>query len=360
MKHYYAMIMAGGGGTRLWPMSRKANPKQMLALVEESSMFKVSVDRLAPIFPPERIFIVTGSEYVDTLRAEAPHVPAENFVIEPYGKNSGPAAALGIIAIQNRDPDAIIAILTADHHIADKQEFCKVLAAGYELAQQNYIVTLGITPTVAATGFGYIRQGDVLGEVRGYTCYHSRGFTEKPNREKAQQFLASGEYSWNSGMFIWRSEQAMREFYRQQPAMYGLLQELSPTIGTPKFKATLAEVWDRMPNISLDYAIMEHAERMAVIPVDMGWSDIGSWASLFEVLTLDENGNYFKGVNQDSMIVDTRRTLVYSDKLTVTIGVKDLVVVDTDDVLFICHRDQSQDVKEVVQQLRAIQNGKYL
>jgi len=360
MEHYYAMIVAGGGGTRLWPLSRSNMPKQLLPLVEDHSMFKISVERLAPLFTPDRIYVVTGPKYVDLMREDAPEIPSQNFIVEPYGKESGPAAALGIAVIQQRDPQATIAILTADHHISDKEGFRAVLAAARDLAQQGYIVTLGIAPTLPSTGFGYIRQGGELDQIHGLNCYQSLGFTEKPNAEKTAEFLASGAYSWNSGMFVWTAQQAMSEFQRQQPEMYAQFMQLAPTVDTPEFNTTLDTVWENVKKISLDYAVMEGAERVAVIPVEIGWNDIGSWASLFEVLPLDQTGNTIKGSAPESLKLDTRNTLVVSDKLVVTIGVENLVVIETPDAILICHKDRTQEVKEVVNQLRAANKDQYL
>jgi mannose-1-phosphate guanylyltransferase len=354
------MIMAGGGGTRLWPLSRQDMPKQLLPLVEESSMFKTSVDRLAPLFTPEQIYVVTGRKYLDMLRAHAPDIPAQNFIIEPYGRESGPAAGLGVAVIQKRDPQATIAILTADHHITKKDAFRDSLAAAYEVAQTGRIVTLGISPSFPSTGFGYIHQGAELMKAGNFTCYESLGFTEKPNAVTATSFLASGDYTWNSGMFIWKAEQAMAEFKRQQPEMYGLFMELLPTIDTHEFDSKLEDIWGGVKKISLDYAVMEGAEKVAVIPVDIGWNDVGSWASLFEVLKLDKFGNGFKGRVPEKVILDTKNTLVYSDKLTVTIGIEDIVVIETPDALLICHKDRTQDVKEVVNHLLTTKNYKYL
>ncbi|NWG18240.1 MAG: mannose-1-phosphate guanylyltransferase [Chloroflexi bacterium] len=360
MEHYYALIMAGGGGTRLWPMSRQDMPKQLLPLVEDHSMFKVSVDRLSPLFAPEQIYVVTGRKYVDIMRAQTPEIPPQNFIVEPYGKNSGPAAALGLAVIQKRDPQATVVVLTADHHIQDKEKFRAVLTAGHEVAQQGYIVTLGISPSYPATGFGYIRQGDKLCDINGFSCYVSRGFTEKPNAVTATAFLASGDYSWNSGMFIWTAKQAMAEFARQQPDMHAGFVKLQAAVDTPEFEEWLDETWQQIKDISLDYAVMEGAEKIAVIPVDIGWNDVGSWASLYEVLKLDKFGNGFKGRQPERVSLDTRGTLVYSDKLTVTIGVQDIIVVETPDALLICHKDRAQDVKEVVNHLLTTKNYKYL
>jgi len=360
MNHNYAMIMAGGGGTRLWPMSRADMPKQLLPLVEDHSMFNVSVERLAPLFPPERIYIVAGRNHVEKLRADAPNIPAQNFIVEPYGRDSGPAAALGMAVIQKRDPEAVVVILTADHHIANKEMFRDVLGAACKLAQHDRIVTLGISPSLPSTAFGYIRRGKAIKKVDGFQCYESLGFTEKPDTTKAISFIRSGEYSWNSGMFIWAADRAMSEYARQQPQMHALIMRLQTTVDTPDYDTTLDQVWAEIPRISIDFAVMEGAQNMAVIPVDIGWSDVGSWDALFDVLDLDEAGNGFKGASEDRITVDTKNTLVYSDKLTVTIGVENLVIVDTQDVLMICHKERTQDVKKVVTMLRDTDNTNYL
>ena len=360
MEHYYAMIMAGGGGTRLWPMSRQDMPKQLLPLVEETSMFKTSVDRLAPLFTPNQIYVVTGRKYLKTLRAQAPEIPTENFIVEPYAQDNGPAAALGMTVIHQRDPEATVAYLTADHHITKKDVFREVLASAYELAQKGYIATLGIAPSYPATGFGYIHQGEELFKINNSTCYVSKGFKEKPDIETATAFLLSGEYTWNSGMFIWKASQALAEFERQQPEMYKQFARLAPKVDTHEFENTLEEIWGQIKKISIDYAVMEHAKNMAVIPVEIGWNDVGSWASLYEVLKLDKFGNGFKGHHPDPVILDSKNTLVYSDKLTVAIGIEDLIIVETPDALLICHKDRVQDVKKVVDHLLTTKNYKYL
>lgn len=360
MENYYALIMAGGGGTRLWPMSRNETPKQFLPLVEEHSMFRTSVDRLGPLFPPERIYIIAARKYIDILRTEAPHIPEENFIAEPSGRDTTPAISLAVAIIHKRDPHAIVAVLTSDHHIARKSTFLDVLAAAYTLADRDHIVTLGISPSYPATGFGYIRQGELLDTIDGFQCFNSQGFTEKPNLITATGFVASGEYSWNSGMFIWKTARAIEEIARQQPEIYDLLLQFQAVADTPLFEDVLDTVWPQMPRISVDFAIMEGARKLAVIPVDIGWSDVGSWRSLFDVLAQDKFGNCFKGKMPERVILDTNNTMVYSDRLTVTIGIADLIVVDTEDVLLICHRDRSQDVREVVEYLRAQNREEYL
>lgn len=345
--------MAGGGGTRLWPLSRSQRPKQLLPLVEDRSMFRVSVDRLLPLFPPDRIYVVAGRHHIDDLRAQAPFLPPRNFIAEPYGRDNGPAAALGIRTIHHRDPAATIAYLPSDHHITDTDRFRMTLRAAHHTAQHGFICTLGITPSLPATGFGYIQRGEQIDQFEGLSIYRAGRFHEKPDLETAISFLKAGTFSWNAGMFIMQTRIALNEFTRQQPAIADALEALAPTLDTPHYDGALVHLWERMTKISIDHAIMEHAERMAVIPVEMGWSDVGSWDALYDVLDHDSAGNSVRGsAAQQHVLIDSRNSLIVSDKLTVTIGVDDLVVVDTGDVLMICHKDKTQAVREAVTRLR--------
>ncbi|MFP4321638.1 MAG: mannose-1-phosphate guanylyltransferase [Anaerolineales bacterium] len=351
MDNYYALIMAGGGGTRLWPLSRRKRPKQMLPLVSKDSLFRVSVTRLAPLFPPERIYIITGQDQVEALRADVPEVPADNFIVEPFGRDSGPAAALGVAYIAHQNPDAVVAILTADHYIGDVWGFVDALRAAYDVAQNGHIVTLGITPTYPATGFGYIQQGNPLPFSHKVQVYQSAGFKEKPDSTTAQTFLDSGLYSWNSGMFIWQATQAMAEFERQQPALFDTLQQIRAALGKENYSAALEQAWQAMPKLSLDYAVMENAPNMAMIPVDIGWSDIGSWAAVYDELASQPGDNVVMDSGQH-IPIDSHGMLINSNRAVVTIGLKDLVIVDTDDVLMICDLKQAQDVKRAVQYIQ--------
>ncbi len=360
MDNFYALIMAGGGGTRLWPLSRKGRPKQMLPLVGERTMFQMALDRLEPLLPAERILVVTGRDQVAQLQADAPQLPAENFIVEPFGQNTAPAVGLAAAHVQQRDADAVLAVLTADHYIADVEKFRRVLQTSAQVAQDAYIVTLGIAPTFPAVGYGYIKRGELLTEQAGFRIYHALGFTEKPDRETAAQFLFSGLYSWNSGMFIFLVRQLMEEYARQQPAMHALLARVQQAVGRADYAEVLAQVWPQMPRLSIDYAVMEGAQRMAVIPVEMGWSDVGSWASLFEVLEGDADGNVTRGESARHIHLDTRNTLIVSDRVVATIGLRDLVIVDTEDVLFVCQRERSQEVRQIVERLRQSGDDAYL
>lgn len=361
MGRLYGLIMAGGGGTRLWPLSREKRPKQMLPLVEESrTMFEIAIDRLEPVLLPEQIYVITSQVYADQLLECTDDIPPQNYIIEPFGQNTGPAVGLAVAHIRRQDPDAVIAVLAADHHIADLERFRRVIAAAAVLAEQDYLVTLGISPSFPSTGFGYIKRGEPLLQIDGFQVYRSEGFTEKPDAKTAIQFMADGCHSWNSGMFIFKAARIMQEFQRQQPAMYAHLQTIEATIGTDAYDSTLARLWPEMKKLSIDYAVMEGAENVAVIPVDIGWSDVGSWATLFEVLESDLNGNVSRGKVQGHVTIDTKETLIVSDRMVVTIGIEDIVIVDTDDVLLVCNRNRSQDVREVVARLKAAGDNAHL
>jgi mannose-1-phosphate guanylyltransferase len=357
--HYFALIMAGGSGTRLWPLSRQARPKQALRLVGDRTMFQHSVERLNPAFTPERTFVVTAMEQVGTLLRQAPQLPGGNFIVEPLPRGTASAIGLAALFLRQRDPDATMAVLTADHYIVDDEAFKRVLSAAYQVAQQGFLVTLGIKPTFASTGFGYIGRGEPLSEAEGMTAYRVSAFREKPDTATAESFLTDGLHTWNSGMFIWRVDRILAEMQRQMPRFYDQLMQIDAAIGTDRESLVMSYIWPRVAAQTIDYGIMEGAQDVAVIPADIGWSDIGSWATLLDILPGDKDGNVV--IDADHMGVDTTQTLVYgNNRLVATIGVSDLVIVDTDDVLLICSRDRAQEVRKIVEKLRMNGGTKYL
>jgi mannose-1-phosphate guanylyltransferase len=347
---YYAVIMAGGSGTRLWPLSRQKFPKQALKLVGDKTMFQYAVERIAPIFPMERIFVVTRAQHAPILMDQVPGLPVENFILEPEGRGTAPAIGLAAIHLQQRDPDAIMAILTADHYITETERFCKSLRAAEEISSDGSLVTLGIRPSSASTGFGYIQQGSALGEKNGFTFYAAQRFTEKPDPESADQMIKSGNYSWNSGMFIWRVDRILEEFERQMPDFYAQLLDVKRALTTPDYASELNQIWPDVAKQTIEYGVMEAARQVVVIPVDIGWADIGSWGSLLELLPADEEENVLIGKHLE---IDTKGTLVFGSKrLVATMGVKDLIIVDTEDVVMVCSREREQDVKAIVNKLK--------
>jgi mannose-1-phosphate guanylyltransferase len=357
----YAVIMAGGAGTRLWPLSRKSQPKQALKLIGERTMFQHAVDRLEPLFPMERILVVTSAAIADVLRPQVPSLPEENFILEPAGRDSAPAAGLAAIRLLAKDPDAIMAMVTADHYIVDAEQFRAVIAAAAEVAAAGTIVTLGIRPAYPATGYGYVAAGEAQTIVDGFRVYRSAGFAEKPDRATAVRFVEDGRYSWNSGMFIWRADRLMAEFRSQLPDLYESLSRIAAALGASEEKDVLRAEWDGIRRISIDYGIMEHAQDVAVIPAELGWSDIGSWASLLDILEGDEAGNVFQGA---VTAVDTQRTLIRSEsgsgRLIAAVGLEDMIVVDTPDVLLVCPRSRAEQVRELVKRLESSGAVNYL
>lgn len=352
---YYAVIMAGGGGTRLWPLSRQSRPKQMLRLIDERSLFQTSVQRLEGLFPPERILVVTVEEQARQLQVQTPEIPLENYLLEPMPRGTASVVGLAAVALKRRDPQAIMAILTSDHYIGAEERFRQLLAAAHDVAQDGYLVTLGIQPTFPATGYGYIQQGDFLGSYRGREVYRARRFKEKPDDAQAQEMLEKGDHSWNSGMFVWRTDRILEEFERQMPVLFKTLYEIFQAWGSPEQEAGIQRLWPEIDPETIDYGVMEAAQQVAVIPArGLNWSDVGSWDSLFEVLPADQHGNIVMGGQHVG--VDTNSSLVYVNqehRLIVTIGVEDLVVVDTGDVLLVCRKDQAQKVRQVVDGLKS-------
>lgn len=358
--HYYAVIMAGGGGTRMWPLSRKSSPKQTLKLVGDTSLFQQAVDRLGGVIPPERILVVTVSEQAQMLHEQRPIIPLENYLIEPIPRGTASVVGLAALAIRARDPQAVMAVVTADHFIGNTELFDRLLVAAKNVALDEYLVTLGIAPTFPSTGYGYIQRGKPIGTYDRLVAYKVEKFKEKPDESQAIEMLKDGEHAWNSGMFVWRVKQIMDEIERQMPDLFTVLEEISQAWDTPQQEPVLSRVWPGVNPETIDYGIMEGASKVAVIPAEgLNWSDVGSWDSLFGVLPIDEHGNIVVGENY--LGLDTGDSLVYVDKeqddrLIVTIGLKDMILVDTGDVIMVCPKDRVQEVRTVVKHLKEMGN----
>jgi mannose-1-phosphate guanylyltransferase len=350
------VIPAGGGGTRLWPRSRQATPKQFLDIVSERTMLQETTDRVEGLVPPERLYVITNDRHAEAVREQLSDVPPLNIVGEPVGRDSAPAIGLmAAILEKTLGPDAVMATLPADHVILKPEQFRAILRAAAEVAADGYLVTLGIPPTGPDVGFGYIQSGDTLREQTeaGVPVYAVRQFREKPTREVAEGYLRDGGYFWNAGMFI-ASVRTLRQLYQAHlPQMEVGFAQIVAAYGKDNFESVLGEVFPTLEKISVDYGIAEKADRFAVIPADIGWNDVGSWQRLAEVLA--EAGQGGENIVIGHHVgVDTHGALIYSpNRLIATIGLDDIIVIDTPDATLICPRSRSEDVKRVVEELKA-------
>lgn len=379
---FYAVILAGGMGTRLWPRSRRDLPKQFLDIASDKTMLQETVRRIEDLIPPERTFVVSNAAFAPLIREQLPHVPPENILVEPAGRGTAPCIGLSALHLRRLDAQCVMASLNSDHVIRDAAGFRRALCAAYQMACQGYLVTLGIQPDSPHTGYGYIQQGDLvatLGDasqsrtLRGMATsqpapqlkkdievYRVKRFKEKPDLETARQFLASGDHLWNSGIFIWKVSALMEAMERHMPVLYEQLQAIDRALGTSEESAVLADVWQGVQNISVDVGVLEKADNVVVIPLQVGWNDVGSWAQLCEMLPPNEDGNIVLGA--DHLGIDTTGSLIYGqgNRLIATIGLEEMVIVDTGDVVMVCPKSRAQDVKLVIDELQKQKKDKYL
>lgn len=345
--------MAGGGGTRLWPLSRRARPKQTLRLIKDKPLFTIAVDRISPLIPLDRIFVVTVEDQAEQLQTLVPKLPASNFILEPSPKGTASVVGLAAIVLNSRNPDSVMAVLTADHFIKNENTFREMLKAAYEIASLGELVTLGICPTYPSTGYGYIQRGGELGTVNGFQYFRSLGFREKPPAKVAEEYVSSGDYSWNSGMFIWKSKRILEEIHQHMPNLSNGLAEIKTAIEGTSLAEVIKLVWEHLESQTVDYGIMEKTKRVVVLPANhLGWIDIGNWDRMFEVLESDDSGNIV--FSDSSLLVNTTGSMVVTEgdkRLIALLGVKDLVVVDAGDVLLVCNRDHAEDVRKIVRML---------
>ena len=354
----YAVIMAGGRGTRFWPASRQSRPKQLLSILGDRSLLRLTVERLLPFLPAERVLIVTGQDIAPSVRTLVPEIPPGNFLLEPEGRNTGPGIGWAALHLCQHAADPVMAVLPSDHSIQDPAEFQRLLEAAADWAQRgHHLVTLAIRPTHPETGYGYIHMGAYSGQVRDVTIHRVEEFREKPDSATAEGFLRAGTFFWNSGIFVWKASTILQALARHLPELHQGLQRMLGALNRGNAQEAARQFRNLAP-ISIDYGVLEKAEDVYAIQGNFGWNDVGSWAAVYEQSPKDASGNACRG---DLLTVEASGCLVEAqDKLVALVGVKDLVVVDAGDALLICHRDRSQQVREVVERLKKDRGGQCL
>lgn len=342
-----AVIIAGGIGTRFWPLSRKQRPKQFLPIISEKTMIEETIQRISPLLSYSNIYTIANQKQTHTLKELLPEIPSVNFLVEPQGRNTAPCLLLATGHIYLKNPESVMAVLPADHLIKDGSYFLKKLKAAADAADKsNSLITFGIPPTHPSTGYGYIQFSKKnVHSFSGEDFFRVQEFKEKPDQDTAGSFLKTGNYFWNSGMFIWKAKVFSENLRKYAPEMFSYWEKLLYALKSDD-PNRLKSVFEKIPSISIDYALMEKTKDVLMGKGNFGWSDVGSWSSLFEIWKKDHNNNALRG---ESITIDTKNCLVHNpDKLTALIGARDLVIVNTEDALLICKKDMDQKVKQVV------------
>ena len=351
----YPVIMAGGSGTRFWPLSRKLRPKQFLPLASKLPLINDTVKRMEGLAPLSNTYVVCGRVHAPRVRAMVKRLPAKNVLVEPQARNTAPAIGLAAATIAARDPDAVLIVLPSDHHIADVPGFQRVLEDAAAVAREGFLVTIGITPNRPETGYGYIRVGQTLsGKAKKVAA-----FVEKPDAATAEGYLASGDYLWNAGIFVFRADTILSAFATHMPETEHPLEAIRAAARKKNAKQVVARMFPRLTATSIDYGVMEKAGNLAVLPGSFGWSDVGSFAALPEVRPADARGNVVSG--DRALVVDSDGCVVLADKrLIAVVGMKDVVVVDSGDALLVVPKEKSQDVRKAVEELKARKLERFL
>jgi mannose-1-phosphate guanylyltransferase len=346
-RDFYTVIPAGGAGTRLWPLSRASRPKFLLPLIDGKSLLQLTAERVSPFSPPDRIYTVSGSAHLAAIARQLPQLPESNLLVEPGMRGTGNAIALAALLIAQRDPDAVMGSFASDHKIGNTAEFHRVLRTAIASAEAGYLTTIGIEPSHPETGYGYIERSDDLALSE---AYFARRFVEKPDLATAERFLESGRYLWNASMFVWRVDVFLREFKRVQPALLEKLQRVAKLWGDPSRAEEIERIWLDLPVTTIDQGLMEHVDEFVVVPVEMGWSDIGDWHGFAELLEANADRNCIKG---NVISQNASDCVVWSDqdRPIALVGVQNIAVIDLPDALLIVDRNKAQDVRAIVSKL---------
>lgn len=350
---FHAMIMAGGGGTRFWPRSRNRRPKQFLTFSGDRTLLQGTYDRIAALIPPDRIWVLTGAAHTNEARAQLPEIPPDHIVGEPMGRDTAACIGLGAALIARDDPQATIIVMPADHVIEPVTEFHRAVSAAEQFANEapGSLLTFGIPPTYPATGYGYIQRGEELGQRNGVPVARVQAFREKPDADTAERFLQSGEFYWNSGIFVWKATAILGELRRQKHGIYTAVERIAESWSTPQSAVVFRNEYDKVEKISIDYAVMEKAEQVQVIRAPYQWDDVGSWLALERRNPQDAAGNTIQGLHVG---IDTQNCVIAGepDRLIATIGVQNLLIVQDGDSLLVADRKEEATVKQLVDKLK--------
>lgn len=348
MNHLNVVILAGGSGTRLWPLSTPSFPKQFLPLPNGNSMIQETLARVAPLVTPAQTWVVTGCSMKELVYEHLPTLERDHLLGEPMGRNSAPAIAWIAATIARHDPAAVMVSLAADHVITQVEPLKQALQLAYKVANQGHLVTLGIKPTTPETGYGYIRYAGQLAEGFEHQAFHGERFVEKPDRATAQSYLDDGHYVWNSGMFVWQVTTILREMRTHLPEVMSKIDTIVAAMGTPQEETVLNEIWPTIQSISIDYGIMEKASQFTVIPTDIGWNDVGNWEQYGALFPSNEQGVRRMGTHED---LESQNIFVYNNtsRQVFTIGLEDVVIVEMEDKTVVCHLSAVQRVKEIAE-----------
>jgi mannose-1-phosphate guanylyltransferase len=348
----HAVIMAGGGGTRFWPRSRQRRPKQFLDLAGSTTLLQQAHDRLEALVDPGRLWVVTGRAYLDETAQQLATVGRDRLVGEPMGRDTAPCIGLAAAIIGRQDPEAIMVVTPADHVIEPVQEFRRAVQGAVRLAEEHpdALITFGITPTFPATGYGYIQRGEPLAGRLGLAVFEVKRFREKPDAKTAEEFLATGDYLWNSGIFIWRAATLLEELGRSRPELQAAVKRLAATYGTPDWQSALDREYPTLEKISIDYAVLEKARRVLVVQAPYVWDDVGSWLALERMHPQDAAGNT---VLARHIGVETKHCIIVAaqNHLIATVNVEDLIIIQDGDVTLVAHRNAEAELKQLVSQL---------
>jgi mannose-1-phosphate guanylyltransferase len=356
----YAVIMAGGSGTRFWPWSRKKTPKQLLKITGQETMIKQTVDRIIGEIPSENIYVVTTSTLAESIEEELPQIPAKNIISEPFGRNTAACIGLAATIIAKRDSNAIIAVMTADHIIEPPDLFLKALKCAEELAtEEKALITFGIKPTEPSVNYGYIQRNEDVINRQDFPVYDVKCFTEKPDRITAESFLISGKYYWNSGIFVWSADTILENINTLMPDLSQGLERIGKSIDTPDETSVISHEYEKFDNISIDYGIMEKASNVKIIEAGFKWDDVGSWLAVERLNKSDQNNNTILGKHCG---FNTQGNIIIGDNehLITTINVSDMIIVNTKDVTMICNKNSAEDIKKLTELLEEKGYSDYL